>query len=117
MKGFTLIELLVTIAIIGILAATAIPQYSQFKKRAFDSRARSDLTHVAIAEEAYFLDGEKYLSCTDSSCINIPGVAAISDGVTLTINASVNSFTGTASHQQGSGKIFRWDSDAGGLMN
>lgn len=115
--GFTLIELLVVIAIIGILAATALPQYSDYKKRAFDSRARADLANVAIAEEAYFLDAEKYLNCTNNSCSNLPGISALSQGVTLSIASGPLSFTGTATHSKGSGKIFQWDSDAGGLMN
>ncbi len=81
--GFTLIELLVVIAIIGILSATAIPQYAAYKKRAFDARAKTDLANVAIAEEAYFTDAEKYLSCSNNSCANIPGVSRLSKGVAL----------------------------------
>lgn len=115
--GFTLIELLIVVAIIGILAATALPQYADYKKRAFDSRARTDLANVAIAEEAYFLDAEKYLSCSNNSCSNLPGISVLSQGVTLSITSGPLSFTGTATHSKGSGKVFQWDSDAGGLMN
>ena len=45
-KGFTLIELMIVIAIIGILAAIAIPQFSAYRKRSYNSAAQSDLKHI-----------------------------------------------------------------------
>jgi type IV pilus assembly protein PilA len=116
-KGFTLIELLVVIAIIGILAAIAIPQFADYRKRGFDARAKSDLRNVATAEEAYFADNEVYLSCDQSSCPGtLPGVAALSDGVELSMTPATASFTGTSTHTLGTGVTFNWDSDAGGLQ-
>ncbi|MDC0358348.1 prepilin-type N-terminal cleavage/methylation domain-containing protein [Oligoflexia bacterium] len=114
--GFTLIELLVTMTIISILTAIAVPQFSDFRERGFDTRAISDLRNTAIAEEAYFIDAEKYLSCANSTCANLPGISALSKGVTLTIIATDTTFTGTATHPKGTGKIFKWDSNKGGLL-
>ncbi len=114
--GFTLIELLATIAIVGILIAIAIPQYAEYKKRGFDTRAKVDLRNVAIAEEAHFIDTESYLSCADAGCTALPGIATLSQGVTLAITATATGFTGTSTHSHGSGIIFRWNSDLGGLQ-
>lgn len=55
-KGFTLIELMIVIAIIGILAAIAIPQFSAYRMRAFNSSAITDLKNVATSEATLFSD-------------------------------------------------------------
>ena len=117
-KGFTLIELLVVIAIIGILAAIAIPQFAEYRARGFDARARSDIRNVATAEEAYFVDYEVYKNCTHANCASLlPGLAALSNGVTLSITTTGTGFTGTSTHPNGTGVTCNWDSASGGLQN
>ncbi|WP_273266974.1 type IV pilin protein [Flexistipes sinusarabici] len=59
-KGFTLIELLVVVAIIGILAAIAIPQFAQYRENAFNSAAESDLRNVKTSLESYYAENLGY---------------------------------------------------------
>ena len=59
-KGFTLIELLIVVAIIGILAAIAIPQFSAYRAKAYNSAANSDLKNIKTGMEAYMADNQEY---------------------------------------------------------
>ena len=115
-RGFTLLELLITMSIIGILVSIAVPKFADYKARAFDTRASSDLRNVALAEEAYFIDNESYLSCQGGNCNVLPGIKGLSQGVTLSLVATPSGFTGTATHSKGTGKIFVWNSENGGLQ-
>lgn len=59
-KGFTLIELMIAIAIIGILAASAVPMYSTYRQRARAAEAQIMLKQLADAQIAYFLDNDNF---------------------------------------------------------
>ena len=59
-KGFTLIELLIVVAIIGILAAIAIPQFASYRAKAYNSSATSDVKNFKTGMEAFYADNQEY---------------------------------------------------------
>jgi type IV pilus assembly protein PilA len=96
-KGFTLIELMIVIAIIGILAAIAIPQFSAYRARSYNSAAQSDLRNAATAQEAYFVDANTY--STDQTRLGSGSWGYFpTPKVTLTIIAGSTSNQGYAMH-------------------
>ena len=66
-KGFTLIELLIVVVIIGILAAIAIPKFSNTKEKAYLAAMKSDLRNLVTAQESYFADQNVYGALADLS--------------------------------------------------
>lgn len=59
-QGFTLIELMIVVAIIGILAAIAIPNFLSFQAKAKQSEAKSNLGAIHTSEVAYFGENNSY---------------------------------------------------------
>jgi type IV pilus assembly protein PilA len=64
--GFTLIELMIVVAIIGILAAIAIPNFLRFQLKAKSSEGKTNLAAIRTAQESYFAEYGAYVSADPS---------------------------------------------------
>jgi type IV pilus assembly protein PilA len=102
-RGFTLIELMIVVAIIGILAAIAIPNFVKFQCRSKQSEAKGNLRSLYVAQEGYAAEYESYVAI---SAISAGGNGSNGIGwrlkgakvrYTYTVSATATTFTGIAS--------------------
>lgn len=102
-KGFTLIELMITVAIIGILAAIAIPNYNAYVRKARMTDAFNQLSTYALRLEQNFQNNATYVS-SGTTCS--PAVSSLSSSdFAFTCTGSATDFTATAT---GTGKMLNY---------
>lgn len=91
-KGFTLIELMIVVAILGIITAIAVPQYSRYVVRGNRAAAQAVILDAANREKQYLLDARSYVF--DPNGLKTLGVIPSSDvskNYTFTVVAGVGS--------------------------
>ena len=78
-RAFTLIELMIVVAIIGILASIAIPNFVKFQCRSKQTEAKGSLKSIYVAEESFRAENDVYSGC---------GAPGSGSGVTVGANGS-----------------------------
>ncbi|MCC6221297.1 MAG: prepilin-type N-terminal cleavage/methylation domain-containing protein [Deltaproteobacteria bacterium] len=119
-NGFTLIELMVVVGIVGILSSIAVSQLEEYRIRAYNATAQSDLRNAITAQEARYVDTSSYVNCADAlACeLVLPEFSASrkSDGTSpmavFSFVANPEDYTAMSKHAQ-SGDTFTYDSTTG----
>jgi type IV pilus assembly protein PilA len=113
-KGFTLIELMIVVAIIGILAAIAIPNYMNYQCKAKQSEAKTNLGAIRTSQEAFRAEHDAYTTNLNATGFVIEGEHVYS----YTVEQNVNSthFTASAWADDLNGNDDRWEMYANGTQ-
>ena len=98
-KGFTLIELMIVIAIIGILAAIAIPQFVSYRQKGYNTQAKGELKSFYTACQAYFADNPG--ASGDCTAANVVATFQKSPAVTITVGGGQTLSGVTSYHSSG----------------
>ena len=96
-KGFTLLELMIVIAVIGVLAAIAIPQFMSYRQRGYNTKAKAELKSYYTACQAYFVTN----TASDCDLTKVADAFTPSTDVQITTAPNQDMMGSTAHHVKG----------------
>jgi prepilin-type N-terminal cleavage/methylation domain-containing protein len=96
-KGFTLLELMIVIAVIGVLAAIAIPQFMSYRQRGYNTKAKAELKSYYTACQAYFVTN----TANDCDLTKVSDAFTPSTDVQITTAPNQDMMGSTAYHTSG----------------
>jgi len=101
--GFTMVELMMAVAIIGLLASIAFPNYLEYVKKGRRAAAQSHLMDVAQRQQQYLLDTRSYAASLSALSLTTPSDVSSYYTISITVGDSgPPSFTATATPVSGS---------------
>lgn len=104
-RAFTLIELMIVVAIIGILAALAIPNFVKFQCRAKQSEVKTVLKNIIVAQEAFRGEGDRYVAGSEADlriiAVAVSGSVRRYDFVVDSATTTTYHAVGTANNDRG----------------
>jgi prepilin-type N-terminal cleavage/methylation domain-containing protein len=113
-RGFSLIELLISIVVIGVLLSLIAPNIASIRKKAFDLLSQNLARNLALQQEIFFSENQRYFSCNNSGCAQYLPHNRLPANIEVDVQSSGDEYIIKTKHQYGQ-KEWIFDSSIGGF--